>query len=514
MLIKLVCHHIILLFSTGPMELKVIYEKCGVQSIHFSVELDSVYRTPEGEMVYSLERVEMETRNIWQLLIIVELIDSFQGKFLSKEFRIRTRPKPPPMQAAGSNDPVTGNKSKRKKTQTESYFAGSPYSANGSSYSGTGSSPGGSTTQTDKNILTEYLEAQRAHITDLRVVNIATESADIAYHLDLTQAARRRPNLEEGDVIAFLANAKTGQSEIEKLSYENSGRALMAGVISRSAYIYAHAPRHDVEKGKTETVCVIGLVKVKVLGTVQNGERIYVALHQPGVAIPETQIPLRPMADRTPTLLGQALESKTSYTQDGVHLVQCFVSIVLGIQSGQIANAINNLQERMQGRFEDVIVKDRSKWLKGLGWKLLLALVIVGLLSAVLYEFLAPGTWYQYQLCKRGSITDHKATFSFTSHDYQNPTIHGIEFTWENLKKKKQLDLDGCKPYNATGVHFYLNLDRCAYGERIVLDHKPQIRGPQIFAINSTCSGVLYLNKNKWQPYTSAEHITCEPPYS
>lgn len=102
MLIKLVCHHIILLFSTGPMELKVIYEKCGVQSIHFSVELDSVYRTPEGEMVYSLERVEMETRNIWQLLIIVELIDSFQGKFLSKEFRIRTRPKPPPMQAAGT----------------------------------------------------------------------------------------------------------------------------------------------------------------------------------------------------------------------------------------------------------------------------------------------------------------------------------------------------------------------------------------------------------------------------
>ena len=117
--------------------------------------------------------------------------------------------------------------------------------------------------------------------------------------------------------------------------------------------------------GKTETVCVIGLVKVKVLGTVQNGERIYVALHQPGVAIPETQIPLRPMADLTPTLLGQALESKTSNTQDGVHLVQCFVSIVLGIQSGQIADAINNLQERMQGRFEDVMMKDRSKWLKG-----------------------------------------------------------------------------------------------------------------------------------------------------
>lgn len=79
---------------------------------------------------------------------------------------------------------------------------------------------------------------------------MTTENADIAYHLNLTESARRRPDLEEGDVIAFLENTKTGQTEIEKLSHENSGRAVMAGVISRSAYINAHAPRHDVEKGK------------------------------------------------------------------------------------------------------------------------------------------------------------------------------------------------------------------------------------------------------------------------
>lgn len=102
-----------------------------------------------------------------------------------------------------------------------------------------------------------------------------------------------------------------------------------------------------------------------MIGTVQNGERVYAAVHQPGVAIPETQIPLRAMAGRTPTLLGQALENKTSFKQDSVHLVHCFVSIVLGIQSGQLANAINNLQESMQGRFEDVMIKNRSKWLKG-----------------------------------------------------------------------------------------------------------------------------------------------------
>lgn len=85
---------------------------------------------------------------------------------------------------------------------------------------------------------------------------MTTEKADIAYHLNLTESARRRPDLEEGDVIAFMGNAKTGQTEIEKLSQENSGRAVMAGVISRSAYIYAHAPRHDVEKGRVKTLSI------------------------------------------------------------------------------------------------------------------------------------------------------------------------------------------------------------------------------------------------------------------
>ena len=99
-------------------------------------------------------------------------------------------------------------------------------------------------------VLTDYLEAQRALIGDLKVVKMVTNNADIAYHLNLTESARRRPDLEEGDVIAFLTNDKTGRTEIEKLSHENSHRALMAGVISRSAYLYAHAPSRDVEKGK------------------------------------------------------------------------------------------------------------------------------------------------------------------------------------------------------------------------------------------------------------------------
>ena len=80
----------------GPVELRVHYGEQGVQSYHFSVDLDSVYKTPNGELVYSLDRVEMEIRNIWQLVIVVELIDGLKQQFTSKGFQIRTRPRPPP----------------------------------------------------------------------------------------------------------------------------------------------------------------------------------------------------------------------------------------------------------------------------------------------------------------------------------------------------------------------------------------------------------------------------------
>lgn len=40
---------------------------------------------------------------------------------------------------------------------------------------------------------------------------------------------------------------------------------------------------------------------------------------------------------------------------------------------------------------------------------------------------------------------------------FKTPTIHGIEFTWEKVKKK--LDLDGCGPLNATGKVMIFHTD-------------------------------------------------------
>lgn len=67
-----------------------------------------------------------------------------------------------------------------------------------------------------------------------------TPKGDIAYHLRLTNPDLYQ-TLDEGVVVGFFADDE-GVATIEPLSSENASQAVMAGVISRSAYVEAHAP--------------------------------------------------------------------------------------------------------------------------------------------------------------------------------------------------------------------------------------------------------------------------------
>ena len=91
-------------FSTGPIKIKVTFQKIGVQSFRFSFDLDSVYKTPnKDEIVYKLGNIEVDNGN-WQLVIIVELIGALQRKFTSKGFHIlRGNPRPTKHEAQGKN---------------------------------------------------------------------------------------------------------------------------------------------------------------------------------------------------------------------------------------------------------------------------------------------------------------------------------------------------------------------------------------------------------------------------
>ena len=64
-------------------------------------------------------------------------------------------------------------------------------------------------------------------------------------------------------------------------------------------------------------------------------------------------------------------------------------------------------------------------------------------------------------------------------------------------------------------MHYYLNIDRCAYGGVVQvsswLDNTPQVRGAEIVAVNSECTQVYYHDDGAWKPYKSARDIRCAP---
>lgn len=87
-------------------------------------------------------------------------------------------------------------------------------------------------------VFCRHLKAEVAKIRRLEVDEITTTGHDIAYYLKV------RPNLlkkfEEGDVVGFF-ESHAGDTYIDFLTSENSDRARMAGVISRSAYVKGKA---------------------------------------------------------------------------------------------------------------------------------------------------------------------------------------------------------------------------------------------------------------------------------
>ena len=86
-----------LLCSSGPVELSVTHEASKnipwdqIHKIEFSVDLDSVYKTEEGRIVYNLHKVQVQTTNRWELVIVVRQSDGHKQEFRSRSFQIKSR---------------------------------------------------------------------------------------------------------------------------------------------------------------------------------------------------------------------------------------------------------------------------------------------------------------------------------------------------------------------------------------------------------------------------------------
>lgn len=487
----------------GRVELEpVVYSRKEPFAANFSVNLDSVYSSQKGIKVYELSRVKGEERNIFRLVVVLHFVDGTTKEFTSKHFQVQSKKSPKQGQDddSGSVDngycgtPSPENKRKKRKI------------------SGLDSSPGGSLSSgmnsdsvSASEIITDRLEAKSAVIEELRVTKpVVTQRGDIAYNFKLDTADVDLP-LEEGDIVGVF-EGRDGESRIEKLTHFNASKATMAGVISRSAYLEAKTPVEDENKALYDLVCVIGMVGVKVLGAVKHGERIFASLEHPGVAVPRSRVSDAVSSDVV--LLGQTLESLDAKGNE-VNLVQSFVSILLSISSGHVTDAVSDLRKNVREDVKTEVKQIKKKCLRGFRRWLLAGLILAVLVSVLLYQLFAPGTALRYYRCRQGSIDNSDLWFTFTTNDLQIPRVHGIEFTWDKLKKKMALNFGRI---NYTDAHYYLNLDRCAYGGiRLVgspLDNKEMVRGAEIVAVDQNCTTVYY-HSEEWSPYETGRDIVC-----
>ena len=113
----------------------------------------------------------------------------------------------------------------------------------------------------------------------------------------------------------------------------------------------------------TDVVCVIGVIKVKCVGSVRAGERVYatVDLENPGTAIPESHLPPSVVLGRTSILLGMSMEETKASRLDDVNVVQCFVCVVLGVNDKEIASEIENMYDHFEMDLAVKLRRERKK---------------------------------------------------------------------------------------------------------------------------------------------------------
>lgn len=516
--------------ANGMVEIETDFLRKVKESGHiyqeYQVDLDSVYKMEGSERpVYKLAKVHTQERNLFELLVQVVFGDSEASeKIKSKPFLIKTKrlndelPEPDPhsKRMRPSTCPTSSSRWNRGKqsanyiplrNEADSTDVTSPLSLSSAASRNSPSSSEGETNHVD-DLVVNHLKAQQANIDNLTVTFLLqTRRGDIAYHLRLTKPSLYQ-TLDEGVVVGFFPNDE-GMAQIEPLSSENAMRAVMAGVISRSAYVEAHAPS-EKEIGETDIICVIGMVKVLIVGSAQTGERIYASTDNPGTGIAESHLPLGAHIFRDHTLLGMAMEPCKPRYHDEANLVKCFVCIVLGINSQQLSSEVENIMENVDMDIKAAIGKSNKRNCRRLFFFIAGFIIFLGLLGFLLYEVLTPGTRFRYFLCQTGSNRKQPNLECTYEDAYVKIQDVYIPFDLDNLKTKIPYGERKPEKLNPNIINlagppiYFLNFDRCAYGGRhdssmYTPEHAKPVCGPPYLASSGNCSEVFTFSWGVWK---------------
>eukprot|EP00795_Rhopilema_esculentum_P005891 gene5891-11226_t len=428
-----------------PVELEVKALQGKVGEYILNINLDSVYDV-NGKLVYGLAKNKIEDLNKFYLKILVTFVDHSWNFADTKCFQVVGRAKDAdkkePVTEANQLPPAPRPGAKRARTGTDestqsngSLSIGDMPKSNVSTSSGYSSG----TSHTDGMLITaskvaaDFLDAKRAEIGSLVVAEpIKTSRGDIAYHFTL-QNPDAHPAFSEGEIVG-LFERKDGECVLDKLTQKNSIDAVLKGVISRSQYLEA-----KVKPGvRTETVCMFGIVPVKVRGPVTRGDIVYASPSHPGVAVSSSTLGSKPLLINDSSALGMAWQ--TIYAdEDELNLVYCLASITMEIFQGMIEKRFRTLKRRVNARIDDIQKsRKRSKRRNIICASILTTFLL--LLSILLWQIFMPGSALRRMVCEKGSIKNHFASFKYRplKDIFTFYNVDGKEFDFETLKKKSQ----------------------------------------------------------------------------
>jgi len=460
-------------------------------------DLDCVYKTPDNKEVYRLEKTKGTEYNRFQLKVYLQFVDGSHAVLFPYEFVLKS--------------------GKTVKSLPTTCLPSRPSSFSGGVSLAASSQQDHSDTHYSR-LMCQHLEAEFSRIKFLEVEQIQTANHDIAYYIK-----RKYPDdspFEEGDVVGFFESVH-GETVIDLLTSENAHDARLAGVISRTAYLVGNTGRNDRERNDADLVCIIGEIKVKVVGKVRPGEHIYTCSSDkyPGTATIRQQ-----HGNHKQTLLGYAMGESSG---SGVSKVDCLVSLVLSVNARermreleQLRHSIKEVRENMEMHIDNVghrINRMQRGW-RGI-WKKLLGIIIFLVLAALVCGLmLPPNSPYVKKKCREGS-TDGRLYFKYyPEHSEDGIPVTGLEFKWEKLKKKLHLNFDKIQT-NGTEYRYFLNKRRCETGGiRSIaswLDPAPTFPRVNVLAVDPTCKTVYYHNKKmgKWYEYSNSTvaDVRCQP---
>lgn len=341
---------------------------------------------------------------------------------------------------------------------------------------------------------------------------IKTPNGDIAYHFYLNDQTE---SFEEGEVVGFVQGEK--RQTVQKLILGNCKDVKLKGVVTRSQYFEAQKPKLD-DVRRTEKICMLGQVPVKVMGSVRAQDSLYSSTDHPGVAVSYKKVQ---DIKSDISFIGVAMSTRLPADEESIGFVQALVS--LGESLGQ--RLANEKLEKLENSYNNEITraKGNSRCFRKICVIVTVSvLILLGLLGVLLWQLYFPGTAYKYWKCKQGrKIPEAMATFKFVPYRDINKVykVKGIEFTYHGILQKKGYLEEDVQPLvlNNTSVRYYLNIDRCAHGKIRKIEDKTLglkvVAGPNIFAVNGHCNRTYYHDGSKphgrWKKYNSASEIHC-----